>query len=495
VERANPPFLYSLVKSYSNARKGIGGLSPKHLIHAGPILYLGIQIILRIQGLKFDYWRSGPWQLIPRDILSNQPLQSLWYLHVQPPGFNTTAMIFDQFGSRAELIWQSTIILGTYVSIWMVSRIVWIWTDQFFAGVFTGAIYAFLPSTHLYSMWLFYTQPVAILLVFMVYGVVRGRETANSSFYILSILSVTSLFLWRSSVVWLMAIGWIIFVISIALKENVVVRYRRFLRLFVFSIFAILIVVLFSSKNYLVFASPTQSSWSAENYAKVLFYSASEKELNQIASKNDCFKELVSVGVFQDINDYPTCTNGFTPSAEFKKEILVLSQDIWSDGIPNFNNEKRLLLQEKWREFNIEFIKSNPKVLSRVLWPSFSDERRGSIVQFLWIATDYKFLDENRQSLGATGKIWELSTFLIGPISLIFWFYLFYSRYILKISVKRDFVLQTGASIFIFVLLMEYIFLEIGENQRYRVEIEPLILVMGITGFTQFLRNLKTTKK
>jgi len=328
-----------------------------------------------------------------------------------------------------------------------------------------------------------------------VYGAVRGRATGKSNYYIMSIVSVTALFLWRSSVVWPMPIAWMIFVNVIAMKEIVGIRSKRFLKLFVFSIFSLLIVVLFSAKNNLVFATSTQSSWSAENYAKVLFYSASEKELDQIALKNDCFKELVRVGVFQDINNYPSCTKGFTPSAEYLNKILVLNQDIWPDGIPNFNSEKRLLLQEKWREFDIEFIKSNPKVLFRVLWPSFSDERRGSVVQFLWITTDYKFLAENRQSLGAIGKVWELSTFWIGPISLIFWIFLFYSHRILNISVKRDLVLQTGVSIFIFVLLMEYVFLEIGENQRYRVEIEPLILVMGITGFTQFLRCLEINKK
>lgn len=44
---------------------------------------------LVITGVGFDtgYLNYG-WQLIPWDVLTNDPLRSLWYLHVQPPGWN-----------------------------------------------------------------------------------------------------------------------------------------------------------------------------------------------------------------------------------------------------------------------------------------------------------------------------------------------------------------------------------------------------------------------
>ena len=33
------------------------------------------------------YLREG-WQLVPWDILSSDPVRSVWYLHIQPPGWN-----------------------------------------------------------------------------------------------------------------------------------------------------------------------------------------------------------------------------------------------------------------------------------------------------------------------------------------------------------------------------------------------------------------------
>ncbi|MEY3619339.1 MAG: hypothetical protein RL726_2037, partial [Actinomycetota bacterium] len=48
-----------------------------------------VYIVVWATGQRFDtrYLNYG-WQLIPWDVLSNDPLRSVWYLHVQPPLWN-----------------------------------------------------------------------------------------------------------------------------------------------------------------------------------------------------------------------------------------------------------------------------------------------------------------------------------------------------------------------------------------------------------------------
>ena len=48
-----------------------------------------VYVLLVATGVGFDtgYLNYG-WQLIPWDVLTNDPWRSLWYLHVQPPGWN-----------------------------------------------------------------------------------------------------------------------------------------------------------------------------------------------------------------------------------------------------------------------------------------------------------------------------------------------------------------------------------------------------------------------
>jgi hypothetical protein len=48
-----------------------------------------VYVALVVTGVGFDtgYLNYG-WQLIPWDVLTSDPLRSLWYLHVQPPGWN-----------------------------------------------------------------------------------------------------------------------------------------------------------------------------------------------------------------------------------------------------------------------------------------------------------------------------------------------------------------------------------------------------------------------
>jgi hypothetical protein len=78
--------------------------------HAGPraaVIWFAVYVLVCLTGQKFntDYLNFG-WQLIPWDILSTDPLRSVFYLHIQPPLWNlllgTTAWL-SPFSDRLTL--------------------------------------------------------------------------------------------------------------------------------------------------------------------------------------------------------------------------------------------------------------------------------------------------------------------------------------------------------------------------------------------------------
>jgi hypothetical protein len=448
----------------------------------GPVAYLSIQFLLHSVGLRFDYWRSGPWQLIPPEVMASQPYESIWYLHIQPPGFNLSALILDRFNSFSPVIWQVFILIGTTIAIWMLSRIVWIWTNHKLPSILAGTLYGIMASTHLYSLWLFYTQPVAIMFTFLAWGLVQGRATGNWRYFLFSAFSVLSLFLWRSSVIWIMAILWILFLLYASRRTQSEKVSKVDKRLFVTCTILILLVGLLSLKNLVLFGSGSQSSWAPENMAKVILYSASDIELQEVAQKDPCFKELVHTGVFQDLSSYPICSVRGASAPDYEPQALVLKSLNWKDGSVNFNSKNRLSLQKKWQAFDLQVISAHPKILFRVLWPSFSSQRRGSIVQFLWMATDYKFLKSNMEKLGNFGTIWSITFAWVPLFCLIFWAYLIFLNRGNHSNIAKDRKSQIAISVFMLCMIFEYLFLEMGENQRYRMEIEPLLIMMGVTG-------------
>ena len=52
-------------------------------------VWFAVYLLVCLTGQRFDAGYLGyGWQLIPWDILSSDPLRSVWYLHVQPPLWN-----------------------------------------------------------------------------------------------------------------------------------------------------------------------------------------------------------------------------------------------------------------------------------------------------------------------------------------------------------------------------------------------------------------------
>ena len=147
----------------------------------------------------------------------------------------------------------------------------------------------------------------------------------------------------------------------------------------------------------------------------------------------------------------------------------------------NYNHKSRIVLESQWRDFNYDLVSLNPKILFRGLFPSFTQERRGSLVQYLWPNIDYKFIEPNTTKLGLFGVSWLI---LLSPLpflnitAILLFAYLIMRKNLVRSYVSSSYAFALSMIIFFSVA---YVFLEIGENQMYRTEIYPILVACSIT--------------
>lgn len=448
------------------------------LFMIGPLFFLALHFMLIIVfDLRFIYFREDAWQNIPVFEMKSDPLLKIFLFHSQPPGFNLFLLLIDQFGPNSEKIFHLLYILFTCLCIWMLSDTVNHWIGNKKIAIGAGIVYAILPGTHLYTMWGFNTQLVAMLSMLSVWSFTLGKSRRNNYYFTFCGLSILMIFLVRATFIWFVAVFYLcIVLLSIGKTRN---RHRiKFL--YINSMF-ILIILFLTAKNILLFGVSSQSSWTSENFAKMLVYSISAQEVQSMSEESPCYKELLAVGVFQDVRKYPICTSGSGTSYLNQPNNVILDNYVLNNGMLNYNHKSRLVLKNQWSDFNYDLVSLNPKILLRGLFPSFTQERRGSLVQFLWPNIDYKFIQANTTKLGLFGFSWLiiLSPLPIINISVI----LFFTYLVIRKNIVRNYI----SSSLVFALFMvmffsvAYIFLEIGENQRYRTEIDPILVACSIT--------------
>ncbi|MFA7323433.1 MAG: hypothetical protein WC005_03655, partial [Candidatus Nanopelagicales bacterium] len=397
--------------------------------------------------------------------------------------------LVDRTGDHAWLAWQLLMLALTCIALWMIADMVWRWTGLVIPAITAAIAVAILPGTLFYSLWLFYTQPVAALLVVTAWGVVRGCTLQRQSGFLVSVLAMTGLFLIRSSFVWPVALIWIGAVIWIG-SQRLRGDQRSVVPLVIVSAFAFLIIGSLTAKNIVIFGSYTQSSWSAENYGKALIHTMDDAQVQQVTQDNRCFVELSSVGSFQPSSHYPICLNSGYARLDLPAS-QILDTPMWSNGDTNFNDRDRLVLAQAWAQFDSHALRTNPALAVAVLVRSSVTTSHGSIVTFAWPSADYPFLHPNTDKLGRTGRLWMIGTAWIPLVAMASWILfslLSLARVRLRTFAFASYLLVGGLMAY---LGLAYLLLEVGENQRFQAELDPLAIALGATAITQIFVHIR----
>ena len=341
-----------------------------------------------------------------------------------------------------------------------------------------GVLYALLPATVLYALFPYSTTVTALFAMVTVWGVARIR-TWHGVGVAISAAGMGGLFLTRASFTWWVALGWLIALTVLAVRERGHAAARGLAIAMLVLVGAGVVAV--QAHYWAAFRVPTLSSWSGENISNALIeVGLSDEAKASLSSQDPCFAQLIAAGAWAPTDVYAPCLD---PADEVKAGTPVLElveRPAPSMGI-NYNAGARLRLSEDWTRFARAAVVEEPTALMRVAVGNA--ELEGSLARFLGRSDVYfETLDVQKAS---TPWLWNLLALWSAAFPVLAW--------LVVVAAAARGLLQRSSRAwlprefwFALVLLLLHavpsIVGDYGENQRFRAELDPVLVVAMVLG-------------
>ena len=464
---------------------------PRNWIYLWTVAVFVTSILLaRWLGVRFD--DSGLqflYQYLDPEILRNDLLRGLYFLHAQPPLFNLfLGIVLKLFPDHTTQVFAVSFVVFALA---MLVGLVWLMralgAPDFIVAT-SCLLFALHPNFMVYSHWLFYTLPVALVIVWMTAVLTRYLDTGKAV--------LAHVFCWLAAVLMLTRALyhplWFVAAIGIV-AAFLVPKHRR--ELLVAAVVPLLLVNGLYLKNYLQVGTYSGSSWLGMNLSKR--WPLSQNEMAALREQGVLpsvwyrrpFREpseLEHLGYFEPLP-------GLHPA---------LGEPYKSNGEPNFNHRDYAIISKEMERANIQLIARYPgRYVQRSTTAFLLFLQPGpNSVDFL---VDYDFSGIHRLQHFLTGTVFRGGSIerpigmleppvnawvLVFPVLLVFALYR---------AVRGDPSRQPDSRpVFAFMLLtvvwvtLASNLIEIGENDRMRWEVEPLLMTFLATAATAVYRGV-----
>ena len=456
------------------------------------MLAAGINLTLgaRVNYTGFRYL----WQHLSPDALREEFTASIGALHIQPPGFNTLLAGIDLFGDASEVVWTVLGLALGVATIALAADAARRLAHAALAGLFVGLLLALLPSTFLYAIWSSYTALVAFFVTLAAWSLIYASPgiasgSARAWYLVLSGGAVTALFLVRASYAWPLVLAWLGVLAWQARTMGSAGKQRAWAGL---GILALLIMAV-QIRALTTFGVWTMTSWSGQNLmnATLASQALSRQGLGQIAS-DPCYEFLVNRSPFTPFQpeQIPQSTAGGCTLVNFQPSIdtpAALRVERWPVGQYNFNNEVELEWAPYWNSLATKVLRDDPLVLARVVVGSTSNP--GSFAVLLSRSDTYNQVRGNWETAGIfLGKFWPLSVawapVMLGTVYIGGLAVLAFPALRRRVPSAHWTLLGATTAVLLVNLTAEY-----GENQRFRVELDPLLAILAASTITVMISS------
>jgi len=250
-------------------------------------------------GVEFDA-STLPWfwQYLDPALLRDDALRSLYYLHSQPPLYNAGLAAALKLGG-AEPVWVfrcGHLLLGAllHASIyWVLSGL----SVRSWLAASAAIAFAFSPASILYENWLFYSFPVATLLIAATAALLRAARRSfpmRDMAIVFGLLAAVALTRSLFHLLWLA-----LAVAGIAAAAGVERRH-----VLLAAAAPLLLVLALYAKNGLAFGSFSASSWLGMNMARVVVSPVPMEERAALVREGR-ISEVSLVSPFAPLKRYP----------------------------------------------------------------------------------------------------------------------------------------------------------------------------------------------
>ena len=442
------------------------------------------RLVARIAfGLRFEGDVRHYWHVLDYPLLQDDLLRSILYLHDQPPLYNLGLGIVLKWvpASFASPVFEAAfLVLGYLGIVGIYALLVELGTPR--GAALAAALLQTLSTTWLvYESWLFYTLPTAALMTWAAVWLARAaRGSAAAATAFAAAVAGLSWIRATYQPVWVAAALALLLVAVRGSASGARVSARRA------ALAALVLAMALPAKNWLLVGSFASSTWLGMNLAHMTTERLDEATREQWIAAGE-LHPVARVRAFAPLADYPEELRAPLASAPAHP---ALTAPLKSEGSPNLNHSAYVGIARAYQGASLVVVRKRPDVyLERV---------RRALVTWLRPPTDYIEVVPLREAVAGWDRLhtrlllWSsLERRRAGPTLVLL------PAVVLFVAALR---LRSPAERRRLGLLLAFPLLAIGwnasvgnlvdveENNRFRVEVEGLIVALGCWALIECVR-------
>jgi hypothetical protein len=416
------------------------------------------------------------WQVLDPQWLSQDLAQSILYLHSQPPmlnfligvGLHQQAVSLDKFFHILFQVLSVGILLLLYGNFRLL-KVPW------GLSLTLSLIWMIYPAFIYYQHFLFYPLVVQFLLLLAVFTLGLGMPDSGFSLS-LFFLAIALLFFTRST--------FNLLFVSLVFLLFLLTRLKDWKRLVLLAAPGLILITAFTLKNVVFFNTLSTSSWLGMNLANVAITGVTLEERQRLVDEGKV-SQLVLTGPFEDIAAYPEdiwkpasldcqgpdalCQpkkNNQEPNMNYIGYIPV-SNTLLRDDIAMFLNFPGSVLKQVGLGWRIYF--------SPALVTVYVNKRAIEPIR-PWMDWTNKVLCGDIRDVYQSAPCYRLQVFYLGIVlSAAGAFY--YRLKIGLVSFKERAMIVFSLLVLFYSLAVGILF-DLGENNRFRLDTDPLMMIL-----------------
>jgi hypothetical protein len=462
------------------------------------------RVVFHQAGIRFD---TSPlpwfWQYLDPPLLRNDLASSLWYLHAQPPLFNAFLGLGLKLGGghAAAFFHFVHLAIGLGIALGLHDVLERVGVARR-AAILVTLLYVASPTSILYEKWLMYTQLETGALVLAAWSLGRlctrvGWRTAAPYFGAIAALALTrSLF----HPLWVVACVAVALVATRPLRREVVLA----------GVLVLALVGGLIAKNAILFGVPSASSWFGMNLANMVFESWPLEERQQLVDQG-ILSPLALTAPFSPIAAYADFT-----APDEGPDVPALRRPLKSGGESNYNHFAYVAIAKNYQRDTAALIRLDPARYATAVFHAWK--------KFAIPPSNYAFIEPNRRRILGWNRFYDMlygvprawtgprskvdatsapvsardvgwSWIVLGVASLGF------AAWSIADALRAERRPDTAriATIAFCLLTVGFVSVaanavELGENNRFRAPIEPLLLVLVAFAGQAFANRLSRAR-
>lgn len=445
------------------------------------------RLIAAVCHIRFDVYPLGNfWQDVDPPLLRDRLLESVWYLHSQPPLFNLLlGAVLKLPLAPAGVFAVIYHAVGLGLALTMYALMVRLGAARWTAAGVTLLFIASPPALY-FEHFLFSEYPTTLLLCGAALALHRflaagHRRDGWLAFGLMAVVIFTrSLF----QLPWLLAvIAWLAVRAAPAQRRAIAVAAAP----------AVVLTAALYLKNFLLFGTLSTSSWLGMNLMSDVDFAWRASERRAIVERGEV-GPIFSVPAFSRVAAYDGVVTLPPPSG-----VPVLDLESTENGRPNYNHVVYAMVARLYARDALHVLASNPAHYLHAVAAAAS--------LFFRPASDYEYFKDFQRRMPAWDALYRFALYgqlaaagagVPGPAGFplavsapnIGWFILLAMPLLLWLGVRRlraaarmgdgaatgtlAFIIGTVVYVVLFATA-----LNIGENQRYRFMTEPFLFILG----------------